>query len=109
MSVLVTGGAGYIGSHVARIISQSGTEVQVVDNYSTGLDSRVLGLPSTNLELSDEGATAALEQLMSQHKVTAVVHLAALKQVGESVERPEEYFLKTWVLPPITKNAPRRH
>ena len=94
MSVLVTGGAGYIGSHVARIISQSGTEVVVVDNYSTGLDSRVLGLPSTNLELSDPGATAVLEQLMSAHKVTAVVHLAALKQVGESVEKPEEYFLK---------------
>lgn len=94
MSVLVTGGAGYIGSHVARILSQSGTEVQVVDNYSTGLDSRVLGLPSTKLELSDPGATAVLEELMSGHKVTAVVHLAALKQVGESVEKPEEYFLK---------------
>lgn len=94
MSVLVTGGAGYIGSHVARIISQSGTEVVVVDNYSTGLDSRVLGVLSTNLELSDPGATAVLEQLMSAHKVTAVVHLAALKQVGESVEKPEEYFLK---------------
>jgi UDP-glucose 4-epimerase len=94
MSVLVTGGAGYIGSHVARIISQSGNEVQVVDNYSTGLDSRVLGLPTTNLELSDPEATATLEQLMRDHKVTAVVHLAALKQVGESVEKPEEYFLK---------------
>ena len=94
MSVLVTGGAGYIGSHVARILSQSGTEVVVVDNYSTGLDSRVLGLPGANLELSDPGAIAALEQLMTTHKVTAVVHLAALKQVGESVENPEEYFLK---------------
>jgi UDP-glucose 4-epimerase len=94
MSVLVTGGAGYIGSHVARILSQSGTEVVVVDNYSTGLDSRVLGLPGASLELSDPGAIPALEQLMTAHKVTAVVHLAALKQVGESVENPEEYFLK---------------
>ncbi len=94
MSVLVTGGAGYIGSHVARILSQSGTEVQVVDNYSTGLDSRVLGLSSTNLELSEPIAIAALEQIMTTHKVTAVIHLAALKQVGESVKKPEEYFLK---------------
>jgi UDP-glucose 4-epimerase len=94
MSVLVTGGAGYIGSHVARILSQSGTEVQVVDNYSTGLDSRVLGLSSTNLELSEHSAIAALEQLLTTHKVTAVIHLAALKQVGESVKMPEEYFLK---------------
>jgi UDP-glucose 4-epimerase len=94
MSVLVTGGAGYIGSHVARILSQSGSQVVVVDNYSTGLDSRVLGLPTTNLELSDPGAIAVLEQLMTSHKVNAVVHLAALKQVGESVDKPEEYFLK---------------
>jgi UDP-glucose 4-epimerase len=94
MSVLVTGGAGYIGSHVARILSQAGTPVVVVDNLSTGLDSRVLGLPAANLELSDAGSVAALEQLITEHKVTAVVHLAALKQVGESVEKPEEYFLK---------------
>ena len=92
--MLVTGGAGYIGSHVARILSQAGTPVVVVDNLSTGLDSRVLGLPAANLELSDAGSVAALEQLITEHKVTAVVHLAALKQVGESVEKPEEYFLK---------------
>ena len=90
----MTGGAGYIGSHVARILHQSGTPVVVVDNLSTGLDSRVLGLPTAHLELSDAGAVAALEQLITEHKVTAVVHLAALKQVGESVEKPEEYFLK---------------
>jgi UDP-glucose 4-epimerase len=79
---------------VARILSQAGTPVVVVDNLSTGLDSRVLGLPTANLELSDVSAVAALEALMREHKVTAVVHLAALKQVGESVEKPEEYFSK---------------
>ena len=94
MSTLITGGAGYIGSHVARLLDQTGTPVVVVDNLSTGLDSRVLGLPTTNLELSDPGALAVLEQLMAEHKITSVVHLAALKQVGESVEKPEEYFLK---------------
>ena len=94
MSVLVTGGKGYIGSHVARILSQAGTPVVVVDNLSTGLGSRVSGLPAVNLELSDAGSIAALEQIITEHKVTAVVHLAALKQVGESVEKPEEYFLK---------------
>jgi UDP-glucose 4-epimerase len=94
MSVLVTGGAGYIGSHVARILTETGTPVVVVDNLSTGLDSRVLGLPTTNLELSDASATATLEKLIEAHKVTAVIHLAALKQVGESVANPEEYFLK---------------
>ena len=90
----MTGGAGYIGSHVARILAQAGTPVVVVDNLSTGLDSRVLGLPTVNLELSDATAVATLEQLIREHKVTAVVHLAALKQVGESVKNPEEYFSK---------------
>ena len=94
MSVLVTGGAGYIGSHVARILTESGKSVVVVDDLSTGLDSRVLGLPVVNLELSEPGSVGVLEQLISEHKITSVVHLAALKQVGESVEKPEEYFLK---------------
>ena len=90
----MTGGAGYIGSHVARILNQAGTPVVVVDNLSTGLDSRVLGLPTAHLELSEASAVAALEQLIQEHKVASVVHLAALKQVGQSVEKPEEYFLK---------------
>jgi UDP-glucose 4-epimerase len=94
MSTLVTGGAGYIGSHVARILSQNGSPVVVVDNLSTGLDSRVLGLPSLNLELSAPDAVAALEQLITKYKVTSVVHLAALKQVGESVEKIEENFFR---------------
>ena len=47
-----------------------------------------------HLELSEAGATGVLEQLITEHKITSVVHLAALKQVGESVEKPEEYFSK---------------
>ena len=90
----MTGGAGYIGSHVARILTQSGNPVVVVDDLSTGLDSRVSGLSVTHLELSEAGATGVLEQLITEHKITSVVHLAALKQVGESVEKPEEYFSK---------------
>jgi UDP-glucose 4-epimerase len=90
----VTGGAGYIGSHVARLLSQAGTPVVVVDNFSTGLESRVLGLPTAKIDLAEASSVAELEQLMSKHQTSAVIHLAALKQVGESVENPEEYFLK---------------
>ena len=90
----MTGGAGYIGSHVTRILQQSGTDVVVVDDLSTGLDSRVLGVETLNLDLSHHTATAQLEALIAEHKVDRVVHLAALKQVGESVEKPEEYFQK---------------
>ena len=94
MSVLVTGGAGYIGSHVARMLTQSGTEVIVVDDLSTGKESRVSGLTSYQIDLAETSAVAALEQLMQKHAVASVIHLAALKQVGESVENPEKYFNK---------------
>jgi UDP-glucose 4-epimerase len=94
MSVLVTGGAGYIGSHVARILTEEGTEVIVVDDLSTGIESRVLGLTSYRIDLAEPSAVAALEELMTRHNVDSVIHLAALKQVGASVENPEEYFNK---------------
>lgn len=94
MSVLVTGGAGYIGSHVARLLSEAGTEVIVVDDLSTGKESRVLGLTSYQIDLSDDSEVSDLRQLLTDHKVDSVIHLAALKQVGASVENPEEYFNK---------------
>ena len=94
MSVLVTGGAGYIGSHVARLLTEAGTEVIVVDDLSTGKDSRVSGLTSYRIDLSEASAVAAVEELMIKHKVQSVIHLAALKQVGASVENPEKYFNK---------------
>jgi UDP-glucose 4-epimerase len=94
MSVLVTGGAGYIGSHVARLLTESGTEVIVVDDLSTGKESRISGLISYQIDLSDASAPSSLEQLLKRHEVDSVIHLAALKQVGASVENPEEYFNK---------------
>jgi UDP-glucose 4-epimerase len=94
MSVLVTGGAGYIGSHVARLLNESGTEVIVVDDLSTGKESRVSGLTSYRIDLAEPSAVGAVEGLMTKHKVDSVIHLAALKQVGASVENPEEYFNK---------------
>ena len=94
MSVLVTGGAGYIGSHVARLLTEAGTEVIVVDDLSTGKESRVSGLISYRLDLAEPSSVADLEALMQKHNVDSVIHLAALKQVGDSVENPEKYFNK---------------
>jgi UDP-glucose 4-epimerase len=94
MSVLVTGGAGYIGSHVARLLTEAGTEVIVVDDLSTGKESRVSGLTSYRIDLAEPSAVATVKELMTKHKVDSVIHLAALKQVGASVENPEEYFNK---------------
>lgn len=92
--MLVTGGAGYIGSHVVRLLEESGKQVLVVDNLSTGLNSRVLRTNMLNLDLSVDSAPEALIELIRVNSVNSVIHLAALKQVGESVEQPEKYFQK---------------
>jgi UDP-glucose 4-epimerase len=94
MSVLVTGGAGYIGSHVARILQEAGEAVVVVDDLSTGLESRILGITQLNLDISSDHAVPELEAFMKDHQVDSVIHLAALKQVGQSVSHPELYFQK---------------
>jgi UDP-glucose 4-epimerase len=94
MSVLVTGGAGYIGSHVARILKEAGEAVVVVDDLSTGLESRILGITQLNLDIATDQAVTQLEGFMKEHRVDSVIHLAALKQVGQSVSHPELYFQK---------------
>ena len=92
MKLLVTGGAGYIGAHVVRLAEQAGHEVVVVDNFSTGLSQR-LQCEVVNLQLASPDAQSELSALMQKHRFDAVIHLAARKQVGESVEIPEQYFL----------------
>lgn len=91
MKLLVTGGAGYIGSHVVRIAEASGAEVVVVDDLSTGITNRI-GCPIIEIELSSDEAVPALTKLMSETRFDAVIHLAARKQVGQSVEQPERYY-----------------
>ena len=91
MKLLVTGGAGYIGSHVVRIAEASGAEVTVVDDLSTGILKRV-SCRLENIQLANDEAVALLTQLMTETKFDAVIHLAAKKQVGQSVEQPESYY-----------------
>lgn len=91
MTVLVTGGAGYIGSHVVRLLQNRGEQVVVVDDMSEGFLSRIAGAPLLSIDLSSDEAIAELGELMNQYNVHSVVHLAARKKVGESVERPEWY------------------
>ncbi len=92
MSILVTGGAGYIGSHVVRLLLEQGQNVVVIDNLSSGLSSRIGSAKLVELDLAAEKATDELTALMRAEQVTAVIHLAARKQVGESVLKPEWYF-----------------
>jgi UDP-glucose 4-epimerase len=92
MSVLVTGGAGYIGSHVVRLLHQRGESVVVVDDLSSGLVERIGSSKLVQLNLASPDAVSILTQTMREHGVRSVIHLAAQKQVGVSVQEPERYY-----------------
>lgn len=88
----MTGGAGYIGGHVVAALQLRGESVVVVDDLSTGVPERVSGLPLVSCDLASDDAADQVEAVLREHEVHAVVHLAAKKQVGESVERPAWYY-----------------
>lgn len=92
MTVLVTGGCGYIGSHVVRELLALGEAVVVIDDLSTGIAQRIVPLEPVRYDLADQSAVDRLVEVMRSHEVDAVIHLAALKQVGESVQEPTKYF-----------------
>jgi UDP-glucose-4-epimerase GalE len=87
--VLVTGGAGYIGSITAHLLARRGYNVVVVDDLSRGHEHNVARLPFHKLNLAD---TRALADLLAREAVDAVIHFAAYIAVGESIEKPELYF-----------------
>lgn len=89
MKVLVTGGAGYIGSHTAKEMARAGHEVFVYDDLSRGNRWAVKWGPLVEGNLLDE---ERLTQALETNRVTAVLHFAALAYVGESMQRPADYF-----------------
>jgi UDP-glucose 4-epimerase len=97
MKILVTGGAGYIGSHTCIDLIKAGYEVVVVDNLcNSSLESlkRVESLVDCNIPFHkvDIRDKVALTQVFEQYSIDGVIHFAGLKAVGESVEKPIEYY-----------------
>jgi UDP-glucose-4-epimerase GalE len=88
-AVLVTGGAGYIGSHCCRALDRAGYHPVVYDNFSTGHRSFVTG----GLVTGDLQDAARLTHAFAQHDIVAVMHFAASSLVGESVADPQKYYI----------------
>ncbi len=88
-SVLVTGGAGYIGSHIVRQLGDVGYPVVVLDDLSSGFRDSVL---HGELVVGDVGNLPLVRQLIAQHEFSAVIHLAAFTKVEESTRDPLKYF-----------------
>lgn len=87
---LVTGGAGYIGSHVVEALLASGRDAVIYDDFSTGLERRVpSGVEVVRESVLDMGAVA---DALTRHRIDGVVHLAAKKAAGESVDIPLYYY-----------------
>lgn len=90
MTWLITGGAGYIGAHVVDSTLTSGRDVIVLDDLSTGISLRLpQGIPLAQISLQDSDA---VHQIFDTNNISGVLHLAAKKRVGESVERPDYYW-----------------
>src|SRR4051812_31546095 len=88
-TVLVAGGAGYIGSHVCKALAEAGDRPVCYDTLEKGHAWAVQWGP---LELGDIGDKAQLDEVLARHRPTAVIHLAGYIEVGESVREPERYL-----------------
>lgn len=95
--LLVTGGAGYIGSHTSLLLLQAGFDVVVIDNLSNGSREslrRVTQITGRKVEFifGDIRDKALLKSIFASHSFSAVLHFAGLKAVGESVRKPFDYY-----------------
>ena len=89
-AILVSGGAGYIGSHVVRQLVAAGERVVVLDNLSTGFKEAVV--PGAELVVGDTGDATLVTELLRKHRIDSVLHFAAHTIVPESVADPLKYY-----------------
>src|ERR1043165_6174630 len=90
MSILITGGAGYIGSHMAHHLLEAGEEIVVLENLSTGVEKNPpAGTPFIRGDIADQ---ALVSKLIDTHKIDSVIHFAGSVVVPESVEKPLDYY-----------------
>lgn len=106
-TVLVVGGAGYIGSFTVRSLMEAGFEPVVIDNFSTGKrEALSAGVTFYEGDISDR---ELLDAVFRRHQISAVMHFAAKIKVGESVERPDIYYSNNFAKALILLDAMRAH
>jgi len=104
MKILATGGAGYVGSAVVRALVAQGHDVTIYDNLSKGYRAAV---PAERLIIGDLADSAKLTQVLQQKQIEAVMHFAAFIAVGESTEKPADYYQNNVTNSLILLNAMR--
>ena len=97
MSILVTGGAGYIGSHTVVELQKAGYDVVVLDNLSNSSEKSLERIEKitgkkVNFYKADILDENAVEEVFAKEKIDSCIHFAGLKAVGESVKKPLEYY-----------------
>lgn len=114
MNILVTGGAGYIGSHTSIALLEAGHKVLIADNLSNSkrkvVDNiiKITGKEVTFYEI-DVTDVQAIELIFINYKIDAVIHFAGLKAVGESVEKPQDYYYNNLVSTTVLVKACLKH
>ncbi len=106
MRILVTGGAGYVGSHAVKLLLSRGHDVWVYDNLSAGHRAAV---PAGRLIVGDLSERDRLDQVLVERRIEAVLHFAAFALVGESVRQPVKYYQNNVINTLYLLDALRRH
>jgi UDP-glucose 4-epimerase len=107
-TILVTGGAGYIGSHTVRLLAEKGHKIVVADNLIYGHEKAIIN-KEVILEKGDIGDAVFLDTIFSKYTITAVLHFAAFAFVGESVTDPAKYYQNNLAAPLVLLNAMRKY
>jgi len=89
MSILVTGGAGYIGSHTVKQLLREGFKVVIFDNFSSGKEELIVGGQVIKGDLRNR---EKIKEVLASFPIEAVIHFASLIQVGESYQNPQKYY-----------------
>ncbi|MBL8991912.1 MAG: UDP-glucose 4-epimerase, partial [Spirochaetia bacterium] len=106
--ILVTGGAGYIGSHTVRLLAEKGENIVVLDSLVYGHKDALVN-KEVDFVKGDLGDPKCVESIFKKYDVEAVVHFAAFCFVGESVTDPGKYYLNNTAAPIMLLEAMRRH